>query len=350
MKKFFTLFLTLFLSLIMLIPAGCFHFTLGDLANIRGLESEEEPEVSAEYFYDDSYHWNESSDAKINVEAHGNDSGMCPTCGYYYECPNLYFRSVTIDGVHGYEVAGYDEFINPQYLNVKIPEYHQEADDEEPLPVISIGLYALSARDTEKNKYCNVAINSVKLHDNILRIKDYAFTKSNIKEIVIPDSVKGDLQYTFWDCSQLRKVVIGDGIERLLGYTFYQAVNLEEIILGESVKQIRNSCFYLNQSLKYIVLPVSLISIPERIYEVNGHIESATELFTQSGNPDIFLNISESELSAMIIEETPVEDLEIGAPTTTWGFTRGWSASSKVYYKGEWHYGEDGKPVADVEK
>ena len=310
-----------------------------------------EPVYSTEFVYNDTHHWRQQigGTEKIDVAEHLNTSGKCKYCDYYWDCPNLYYEKVNIDGVVGYEVAGYDDFINPQYLNVKVPEYHQEPGDEKALPVISIGIYALSNRANQEK--CPVAITSVKLPNTLLRIQNYAFSKSNIKEIEIPDSVKGDLHYTFWECSELKRVVIGDGIERLLGYTFYQAVNVEEVVLGSSVREIKNTCFYLTQALKYIVLPESVASIPQRIYKVNGHVACSSELFTQMGNPDIFMNITKEYLDSVIKPKTPKEQLTESLVNKTYtGFYEGWSGSSKVYYKGEWHYDENGKPVADVNK
>ncbi len=310
----------------------------------------EEPEYSSEYLFNETHHWRSEINGSsiIDKGEHINDSGKCQLCDYYWDCPNLMFTKTTIDGVLGYEVMGYDDYVNPQYLNVKVPEYYQSDEDDEPLPVISIGVHALSNRQNESNIYCSVAIKSVKLPDTLLRIKNYAFSFSDIKEIIIPDSVKGDLQYTFLCCSELKRVVIGNGVKRLLGYVFQDTINLEELIVGNSVTQIRPRNFINNDSIKYIVLPESLISIPERAHKGNAGYEAQSSLFMTSGTPDIFLNISEEYLQSITIERTPKDKVTSYLPMTSYGITRGWSGASEVFFKGEWHYDQNGKPVKDI--
>ena len=103
-----------------------------------------EPIYSTEYLFNETHHWlpsTNTSDVK-NKEEHANNSGKCAVCDYYWDCPNLMYQKVYKNNVLGYEVYGYDDYINPQYLNVKIPDSYQGEDDSEPLPVISIAPYA----------------------------------------------------------------------------------------------------------------------------------------------------------------------------------------------------------------
>ena len=126
---------------------------------------------------------------------------------------------------------------------------------------------------------------------------------------------------------------------------------LEEIIIGNSVTEIIPRNFVFVSTIKRVVLPASLISLPETsLYsEARGAYEPQTRLFENS-TPDIFMYITEEQLAEMII---PMKTRDEGGnvvkeeekATTTYGYVEGWCASSKLYFLGEWHYDEDGKPV-----
>ena len=358
--------------------------TLGVMPSLVACEEEPEgPIYSEEYLYNDDYHWlpQLNGDGKMDYAEHynpkGTNAGRCK-CGYYFPCHNLIFSKIDIDGdeeIDGYQLVDYDEYMSPNFYHVEVPAYYQGEDDEEPLPVISIRRYALSNRaSTATATYgmCGIKLESIKLNEGLLDIGDGAFCHSNIKEIVIPNSVKGELHYTFMQCSLLERIVIGDGVEEILGYVFYGLPKCEEIVLGNSIKEIKPRSFIDCKALKSVVLPASLISIPELSHLSNAEgCEPQIKLFMNSGSPDLFLNISEQELRNRTIPLFPRDengnllnpDGTIAHKVTTsydskgqvsgysqatcthWGLAEGWSGDSTLYYLGEWYYDENNKPV-----
>ncbi len=340
----------------------------------------EGPIFSEEYLFDDEYHWrpqingSEVQDYAKHYNPAGQNAGKCK-CGYYFPCINLVYEKKTINGVEGYEVVDYDEYMSPNFYHVEVPKYYQGEDDAEPLPVISIYQYALSNRaSTATATYgkCDIKLQSVKLNEGLLKIGNGAFCYSNIKEITIPNSVKGTLVYTFMQCSQLERIVIGDGISGIGGYVFYGLPKCEEIILGNSITEIVPRSFIDCKALKSVVLPSSLVSIPEGSIKGNADgCDPQIHLFMNSGKPDIYLNITKEELEertiplfprdkngnllnpdgsiAHIVKITYDSKGAISAYTqqsrTTWGLAEGWQGSCKLYYLDEWHYNEKGQAV-----
>ena len=354
MKKFFSFIISLILCSLVITLSGCIHITFGDFSGIG--EPPEVEEFETKYSYNETHHWFQQigGSEQKDKEEHVNDSGRC-VCGMYYENPNLMFRYVSSYG--GYEVYGFDEFVNPISLHVQIPEFYQGEGDDEPIKVIGIAPYAFCGdAENSNNKYCKVKIKSVQIPDSVKYIGRNAFAYSDIEELIIPDSVTNDLEYTAMYCSSLKRVVVGDGVTLISKYAFCNSNLLEEIVLGSSVREIRQRNFIGNPQLKRIVLPASLVSIPESSYSQGNAagIEPQINLFKNSGSPAIFLEITKEQLDALTIPQK-TRDLtgKIIAPSssalTTYGYVDGWSGSSKIYYVGEWHY-EDGKPVPDVQK
>ena len=343
MKKILSLFLTLILSLSVLPTlVAC---------NDDSSQGPQGPTYS-EYIFDESYHWRTLIDGEgeetIEYEAHYNPAGAkhgkCNKCDYYFPCHKLVYKKVTIDGVEGYEVYDYDEEMSPNFYHVEVPKFYQGDDDVQPLPVVSIGAYALSNRVGYGK--CGVKLESIKLNEGLKSLGVGVFSASNIIECVIPNSVTTALSYTLFNCTLLKKVIVGNGVPKINSWTFYYSTSIEEVVIGNSVTEIENNNFYGKTQLKYVVLPASLVSLPEYVYESNGgQLGIRYETFVNCGSFKIFIDKTFDEVEDLTYQPTPIKDASIDTPRTTYGYVRGWNSSAPIYYKNEWHYDNDGTPV-----
>lgn len=345
MKKFISLILTLILS-ISVLPSlvACNE------------DKPQEPVYAEEFTYNETHHWkpqiNGTGDPieygeHVNAKT-GKNVGKCK-CGYYFPCHNLVYEKVTIDGIEGYKVIDYDEDISPNFYHVEVPKYYQNEDDVEPLPVISVGRYALSNRGSGYGK-CNIVLESIKLNEGIITLEEGAFCYSNIEDMIIPDSVKGRLVYTVMYCQNLKRVVVGNGVTSIYGYVFTGCTSLEELIIGNSVEEILPRNFIYVSTLKKVVLPASLVSIPETSLVGNTKEPEAQFVVFDGANPDIFMYITKEELDNLTIPRKLRDEdgnfvNESDKEMTTYGYVYGWSGSSKIYFKDEWHYNSNGEPV-----
>ena len=366
MKKILSYILVLMLSISVL-------STLVACDKPQDPEEPEGPIFSEEYVWDDEYHWrpqlngSEVQDYAKHYNPGGQNTGRCK-CGYYFPCINLVYKKITLDGIEGYELVDYDEYMSPNFYHVEVPTHYQGEEDEEPLPVLSIGRYALSNRaSTATATYgrCDIKLKSVKLNEGLLRVGDGAFCHSNIDEIVIPNSVKGSLTYTFMQCSQLERIVIGNGISKINGYVFYGLPKCREVIIGNSVTEIRTRTFIDCPSLTTVVLPASLVSMPESSHIGNAEGCEPQYVILGGKNIKIFFNITREQLEELTIPLFPRdangnllnEDGTIAHEVvftgsnyeqqsfTTRGFAAGWNGTNTIYCLGEWHYDESGKAV-----
>ena len=352
MKKLLSIIALMILSLSITFTAtGCITLHIHQ-------PEDETVEEEFEYAFDQDYHWliKAGSDEQIDKTAHvngtGQNAGKCE-CGYYFPCHNLVYDKIVIDGVEGYEVVDYDEYMSPNYYHVEVPAYYQGEDDPEPLPVLSIANYALSNRASSATTTfgkCGIKISSVKLNEQLVRVGVGAFCYTNLEEVSIPNSVTYPLEYTFMYCSKLKRIVIGDGVKLIKPYTFCESNLLEEVVLGASVEEILPRNFIGNHQLKRIVMPRSLISIPEGIF-YDGNVAGVAQIRMFDNNPDIFFEITPEEFEAITIE-AKLRDPATGRPIppytdeyTHYGWVRGWDGISQKYFAGEWHYDENGTPT-----
>lgn len=90
-------------------------------------------------------------------------------------------------------------------------------------------------------------------NDTICR---YMFAgRSYLKEVVLPENLKGLDEYAFYNCDSLTSVIIPDGVKLLKNCTFRYCRRLSSVTLPENLEGIESQVFYDCDSLKSIVIP-----------------------------------------------------------------------------------------------
>jgi len=72
----------------------------------------------------------------------------------------------------------------------------------------------------------------------------YSDETTEIKELVIPESVKSIGDYMFYKCAGLTSLVIPNSVESIGSYAFYQADGLKSVQVGNGLKSIGTNAFY----------------------------------------------------------------------------------------------------------
>ena len=93
------------------------------------------------------------------------------------------------------------------------------------------------------------------------KIDNQMFFGSNIKSIIIPDSVKSIGYDAFGHCESLKSVVIPDSVRSIGHGAFYKCESLTSIIIPDLVESIEYYAFAWCESLKSIIIPDSVESI-----------------------------------------------------------------------------------------
>lgn len=332
MKKLIALLLTVIISVFTLsIFSGC----------------NEQPIYDSKYTYNDEYHYRKqlNGTGKVDYAKHSNISGKCRTCDYYFENYDLVYKKITLNGVVGWEVTDYQAVFGA-YAHVEIPKYycdhsHDEDEECELLPVLSIGESALQY----KAGVDEVCIESVKLNEGLKKIGTSAFAYTGLTELIIPDSVEGELRNLVMYSGSIKRVVIGNGVTVLRGYCFASCGSLEEVIIGESVHTMHHRNFYNAKSIKYLVIPKSLKFIPESSIKSGEAGYVTLQDFIEGCNPPLYLMFDETEYNDLLRDPLPRRASDnYQTATSKDGWCYGWSGRSKVYFAGEWKYNANGEP------
>ncbi len=321
MKKFISIFISIILSCSIWLLYGC-NSSSGD-----------EPVYSTEFEYDTQNHWKpllegSSEDPEyIEFGAHKNKKGKCE-CGYYFPCPylsylpneegtglicygasdpNAYSNEELLDSEGEFSVAD----VENNWLHVEVPV--EAVYNGETYPVVGLSEYAFK----------NDPILSIKLNEGLVSIGDQAFAyNANLKEIVLPDSVSVIGYSLCYFTPGIEKFTYGKNSPGCPGYSFYRCSNLKNVYFGENVSYIGVLAFNRCTSLEYLVFPQNLT-----------RIDVSSPGLPKDSFHGPFGTVNSSAIFYMEHQTLPS------------GFHYAWNPDGIRYFlKGQWEYGEDGKP------
>ncbi len=325
---------------------------------------------SEEYSFNNNHHWREEIGGtnRTDIGSHENLGGKCKYCDFYYDSTKwLVFEKINVYGCSGYGVSEYLGDHVGAYTHIEIPAFYKGDNDSEPIPVIAIAGDVFSVIE---HPSCSPLL-SVKLNEGLKFIGNGAFEGTNIKNVVIPDSViggsltadysrwpsHGGLYNVFASCSLLSSVDTGAGLKVIGHYTFAYCNSLKNVKFGSGLRAILQRTFYETYNYNEIVLPSTVVSIPEGFYydktlpEFDNGLErwlSETKVFPFANN--VYLEVYKNEIVS-IRKKPPVLDSNGDAVNPEGyvdgavGYVEGWCGMAKIYYKGEWYFDSDGNPM-----
>lgn len=134
-----------------------------------------------------------------------------------------------------------------------------------PESIETIGEYAFSG--------CS-ELEEINLPYGLKKIGEGAFKHSNLKQVVIPSTVKQIEKEAFCSCLFLKSVVIEDGVELIDDNAFNNCYLLETLQLSDSVREVGVKAFSFCSEIKRLKLPQSLEVIRDGAFSFLTHIES----------------------------------------------------------------------------
>lgn len=137
------------------------------------------------------------------------------------------------------------------------PKYGNKNVYQIPDCVEHIGSYAFAYAD---------GLRTVSMHDNVLSIKNHAFYHSNLKEIIISDSVQTIGEYAFCS-SRITTIRLPSRLTELSKGMFKYCSLLKNITVPDEVTVIQEGAFQKCSQLDMIVLPEQLNTIGENAFE-----------------------------------------------------------------------------------
>lgn len=91
--------------------------------------------------------------------------------------------------------------------------------------------------------FYNSGVTNIKLPNNLKTIEKATFTKSQLTKVDVPSSVTAIKEQAFWSCKDLQSVKIGNNVLEIGTYAFYECENLNSINIPNTVNTIGNYAF-----------------------------------------------------------------------------------------------------------
>ena len=113
--------------------------------------------------------------------------------------------------------------------------------------------------------WCNIKFYGA-YSNPIYSSENFYINNNEIKDLVIPNTVDTIRQYTFSNCKSLTSVTISDGVTSIENSAFENCSSLTDVTIGNSVTCIGNSAFEDCSSLTDVTIPNSVISIGDRTF------------------------------------------------------------------------------------
>jgi hypothetical protein len=93
-----------------------------------------------------------------------------------------------------------------------------------------------------------------------------AFDGSDVREVIILNSVTRIGEMAFADCDKLERVAMGTGVTEIAGFAFWNCAKLVDVSLGANVKSIGGCAFWSCPSLEVITIPQGAATIMEKAF------------------------------------------------------------------------------------
>ncbi len=160
------------------------------------------------------------------------------------------------------------------------------------------------------------SLKDINLPYNLMAIGFCAFKETNIKEMVIPNSVDFIQEMAFEDCKKLEKIVLPNSLTFLNASSFSGCSSLKEVIMPESLIRIDARAFENCKSLEKIVIPKNVEFIG------NATFVGCENLI------DIVMSENIKTIEDMAFRDTAIEKLNIPKTNESINFGAFWKCNN----------------------
>ena len=188
----------------------------------------------------------------------------------FIRCKNL--KTVSIPAT--VKTIGKYAFYNCKALDtVKLPNGLTEISEGSFMECESLSNVEIPNTVTVIGQYgfaCCYSLTSVILPENLTTIEEWAFMKTSLETIKIPEKVSKIGRGAFQDCSSLTKIKIPSGVTELAYEIFSGCQSLKEVELPNSLTLIGLGAFFGCKNLKEIIIPAAVREIYDRAFYGTG--------------------------------------------------------------------------------
>lgn len=157
-------------------------------------------------------------------------------------------------------------------------------------PYLTYRHYIIPEGATEIGALTGLPLHSISIPDSVECIAPYAFAftaRTQIKRLVIPDSVKEIGDAAFDGCESLEEITLPASLTEISYGMFRSCHSLKKIVIPDGVKAIGDCAFYFCRELREVVIPdgmekigsyafadctsLTTIRIPESVREIGEY-------------------------------------------------------------------------------
>ncbi len=133
--------------------------------------------------------------------------------------------------------------------------------------------------------------NGITLPKNLKKIESYAFYRTNLPKIVIPDSVTEMGTGVFMNSQKLDEAVFGTGMTYVAPYTFFYCDELSKVTLTDNITELKDGCFAANglnghAASDYNAEGLTTIELPNSITKLGSYVFADNKDMTSIVLPD----------------------------------------------------------------
>lgn len=174
-------------------------------------------------------------------------------------------------------------------------------------------------------------LHSVQIPPSVIRIRNYAFQGSGIREITIPATVQLLQGQVFVGCEELRRVVIEENpyVYAIGEEMFLNCTALEEVVFGQNIRSFGDYCFK-GSGIREFTVPNFVEKLGNRCFESCPNLRKFTledERIPQTEGQYTWLTVGDYPFM-----RTNLEEVYIGRNINGYhGFMFGYGAIGGVY-------------------
>lgn len=114
--------------------------------------------------------------------------------------------------------------------------------------------------------FVNSLINKVIVDQSVTSIKDEAFRRCSLEEIIIPNTVISIGYYAFDQCYNLKKIELPNSVRNIEEGAFCKCTNLKEVKISNAVTELKEHVFSQCKNLEKVVIPKSVTKIDDLLF------------------------------------------------------------------------------------
>ena len=149
-----------------------------------------------------------------------------------------------------------------------------------------------------------LTVDKLTVCDTVTKIGYQAFAAANVKEIILPSSLK-EICFEAFSESAIEKAIIPYGVERIGDHAFYNCNSLKEVELSKSIKYIEDSAFASSKNLIKIIVPAEVVFISGNAFDNCFSVE-----FFCYKNTAGYYFASENDISYTLLKEPDTSELD----------------------------------------